>query len=61
QYNQMMRAVFEVFDEQWMATQMLMASPWIRETNRPDIFQAAKERAQKARANRDFFRAEWNQ
>lgn len=60
-YNRLMRAVFEVFDEQWMATQMLMAGPWIQDTNRPDILEAAKERARKARANRDFFRVEWNQ
>lgn len=61
QYNKKMRAVFEVFDQQWMATQMLMVAPWIEDTNRPDILEAARERAKTARANRDFFRGEWNQ
>ncbi|WP_072341496.1 helix-turn-helix transcriptional regulator [Actinomyces urinae] len=60
QYKKRTRAIYEVFDEQWMATQMLMVAPWIEDTNRPDILAKARERAKTARTNRDFFRAEWN-
>lgn len=55
-YKQL-RAVYEVFDEHWMQTQMLLIAPWIKETNREDILAAAKARAHRAGANRDLILA----
>ncbi|MDO5034074.1 MAG: WYL domain-containing protein [Actinomycetaceae bacterium] len=51
------RAVYEVFDEQWMVTQILLVAPWLEEISREDLLDKAKEKARNAIANRDSVRA----